>query len=1123
VSIRFCNDFVGVDNAQADGFPCNGWAVGEDESADRRMNQALKSIKNLLLFLAVAMGFAMCMWVLAWLVRPSLSDRPFSYTPQQVADAVKARDVRFDREHTPTLYRHIHVDPKGEAPMLADLVREGQLPPVQERMPRDPAVMEGVDGIGKYGGTWLRFANAPNDVIDTVPLRLAGANMMRWSPLGYPIEPHIAKSVEPSADMKEWTITLREGMRWSDGEPYTTDDVMFFWEHEANDRRVLPAMPQWLLVGGKAGRIERIDLYHFKIIYPEPYPLMREMLAQNKDMCDSPAHYLRRFHPDDSIADVKLRDELMKAYKMPSPRSLYLFLRQANNPEHPRLWPWVYRTYRPNSPQVFVRNPYYFVVDTAGNQLPYLDRLQMEIQDPKMLALNASQGGASMQDRHMRWSDYTELMSRRQDFGTEIYHWYSALRSMWVINPNLNRRVDPDEPETKWKAQLLSDRRFRQALSIAVNRQEIIKAEYSGVGEPSQVAPGPESRFSHERVAKAFTEYDPARANQILDELGLTKRDIEGYRTFPDGSRMVWYLDFTNFTGMGPGQFVVDDWGAVGVRCILRERYRPLFYAEKDGMNFDFNVWTGESDIMPLVYPRYFLPLNSESFYSVGWGKWYMRGGFYDSPQSHGNGSLPIPKDSPMYEAVATYEKALRATNFDEQKRLMDHVMDIAAENTWSISISTPPPQVVVVKKGFKNVPRNALCGVIFWTPSNAGIETYYQEHPLESPGAIAEAKASILHVTPRPGTPSKTVARANWVGTVLRIAVVSIVALLLLMAALRHPFLGRRLLIMVPTLLVVSVAVFVIIRLPPGDYLSTKIIQLEEGGEDPLVPSIKDLKEMYHYDDPQWKQYLRWIGVLWFYTHDASDTGLLQGNMGLSMETHQPVNSMVGDTILLTVVLSLGTILFTWAVALPIGIYSAVKQYSMSDYALTLIGFLGMSAPAFLLALVLTTWAGVSGLFSQQFSAQPEWNWPKFVDLMHHIWIPVVVIGVGGTAGMIRVMRANLLDELKKPYVITAMAKGVRPMKLLMKYPVRMALNPFISGIGALFPQLISGGAIVSIVLSLPTIGPLLLRALLNEDMYLAGSLLMLLSVLGVLGTLISDLLLLWLDPRIRFEGGTR
>jgi ABC-type dipeptide/oligopeptide/nickel transport system permease component len=238
-------------------------------------------------------------------------------------------------------------------------------------------------------------------------------------------------------------------------------------------------------------------------------------------------------------------------------------------------------------------------------------------------------------------------------------------------------------------------------------------------------------------------------------------------------------------------------------------------------------------------------------------------------------------------------------------------------------------------------------------------------------------------------------------------------------------------------------------------------------------------------------------------------------------MESAQEVNEIVGDRILLTFCISLGTILFTWAVAVPIGIYSAVRQYSLFDYVLTFIGFVGMCVPPFLLALVLMAAAGVSGLFSAEYAAQPEWTWGKVVDLLRHIWIPIVVLGVGGTAGMIRVMRANLLDELRKPYVITARAKGVRPVRLLFKYPVRLALNPFVSGIGSLFPTLVSGGAIVAMVLALPTVGPLLLEALFSEDMYLAGSMLMVLSLLGVLGTLVSDLLLLWLDPRIRFQGG--
>jgi ABC-type dipeptide/oligopeptide/nickel transport system permease component len=272
--------------------------------------------------------------------------------------------------------------------------------------------------------------------------------------------------------------------------------------------------------------------------------------------------------------------------------------------------------------------------------------------------------------------------------------------------------------------------------------------------------------------------------------------------------------------------------------------------------------------------------------------------------------------------------------------------------------------------------------------------------------------------------------------------------------------------------------------------------------------------------------RYFRWMGVHWFVTFDSADRGLIQGSLGRSMEDTRRVNDVVGDRILLTIIISVLTVLFTWAMAIPIGIYSAVRQYSLGDYVFTLIGFIGMCIPNFLLALILMYLsarffdAQVSGLFSPEFAGQPEWTWAKFVDLMKHVWVPVIVLGTAGTAWMIRVMRGNLLDELRKPYVVTARAKGVRPMKLLFKYPVRLALNPFISGIGSIFPQLVSGGAIVAIVLSLPMIGPLLLSALMTQDMYLAGSMLMVLSLLTVFGTLVSDLLLMWIDPRIRMGG---
>jgi len=318
-------------------------------------------------------------------------------------------------------------------------------------------------------------------------------------------------------------------------------------------------------------------------------------------------------------------------------------------------------------------------------------------------------------------------------------------------------------------------------------------------------------------------------------------------------------------------------------------------------------------------------------------------------------------------------------------------------------------------------------------------------------------------------------------------------------------------------------------VQLPPGDFVETRIARLEMQGTADNTELAADLRREFHLDEPMVKRYARWMGLMWFTSFRAADTGLLQGNLGQSMEHEKSVNDVIGDRVVLTVLVSVATVIFAWALAVPMGLYSAVRQYSPGDYGFTLLAFLGISVPPFLLALVLMylakRWLGLSigGLFSPEFAASQGWTWARFIDLLKHLWLPVFVLGIGSAAGMMRLMRANLLDELKKPYVMTARAKGVRPLRLLLKYPLRLALNPFISGLGALFPQLISGGAIVAMVLSLPMIGPVLLDSLLAEDVYLAGSMLMLLTLLGIVGTLISDLLLLWVDPRIRIGENAR
>ncbi len=328
--------------------------------------------------------------------------------------------------------------------------------------------------------------------------------------------------------------------------------------------------------------------------------------------------------------------------------------------------------------------------------------------------------------------------------------------------------------------------------------------------------------------------------------------------------------------------------------------------------------------------------------------------------------------------------------------------------------------------------------------------------------------------------------------------------------------YIAHRLLVMIPTLLAISAIVFLIIQLPPGDYFTTYINELQSQGETVSKERMDFLREQYGFDRSPVEQYFVWL------------FGMLQGDFGYSFEYNLPVSDVVGDRLLLSFIVSFTTIIFTWLIAFPIGVYSAVRQYSWGDYSLTFLGFLGLATPNFLLALVLQWLAhsyfgtSIGGLMDPHFLDE-SWSLAKVGSVLEHLWIPIIVIGTSGTAGMIRRLRANLLDELHKQYVVTARSKGLHPFKLLVKYPLRVALNPFIADIGNLLPQVISGAAIVSVVLSLPTTGPMLLSALQSQDMFLAGSFLMFLAMLTVVGTLLSDLALAMLDPRIRLSGGAQ
>lgn len=326
-----------------------------------------------------------------------------------------------------------------------------------------------------------------------------------------------------------------------------------------------------------------------------------------------------------------------------------------------------------------------------------------------------------------------------------------------------------------------------------------------------------------------------------------------------------------------------------------------------------------------------------------------------------------------------------------------------------------------------------------------------------------------------------------------------------------------RRIFILVPLLAIVSIIAFVIIQLPPGDFLSMEVMRLRASGTHVADEQINLLRIQYGLDKSLPEQYLIWIGGI-----------VTRGDFGTSLQLNRKVGEILAERIPLTALVTILTTILVWLIAIPIGVYSATHQYSIFDYLWTFVGFIGLATPGFLVALIFM-WIAFSkfgitaiGLVSVQYESAP-WTIDKIIDMLKHIWVPIVILTLGGTAGLIRTMRSMMLDELNKQYVITARAKGLKETKLLLKYPVRTALNPVTSTIGWMLPGLISGEVLVSYVLNIPTTGPVLMKALLNQDMYLAGSIVFILSCLTVVGTLVSDILLVWLDPRIRYEGGAR
>lgn len=601
----------------------------------------------------------------------------------------------------------------NEAPMLADLVKEGKLPPVDKRLPQEPLVVTPVEEIGQYGGIWRRAAVGVNDV-GIINSRITYENLVRWSADGKKVIPNVATKWAVSDGGKTFTIYLRKGIKWSDGHPFTADDIIFWYKEVILNKDLTPTFPTWLTVDGKPGKVEKIDDYTVVFKFDAPYGLFMQMLAGPNALAitQHPAHYLKQFH-----INYVSKEELEKKVKEAGFQlwhQLYWNKQSWQNPDCPRIWAWVVTTPPPSPTVIATRNPYYWKIDTAGNQLPYIDKIRFDIvENVEVLNMKAMAGEIDMQFRHIVWTNYTLFMENREKGNYRILKWTSAEGSNALLMPNLNHK----DPVLR---KLFENIDFRRALSLAINREEINQIAYLGMGKPRQAAVIPQSPYYKEEYEKAYAEYNPTKANQLLDKIGLTKRDKDGFRLRPDGKTLTVTIEYAPL--FGPWTDVVTMvkkyWESVGIKTLLKEESRDLFTTRAQAGELDIGIWTMDRCFTPLIEPLYWLPgmpsgtpPNNANEY---W-RWYRTGGK--------EGEKP-PED--IVKVYQLYDKAKSTPNELARTNYAHEIMRLNAKNLWVIGIVGNLPQIVIVKNNFRNVPENAIQDWLQLTEGNTFPEQYF-------------------------------------------------------------------------------------------------------------------------------------------------------------------------------------------------------------------------------------------------------------------------------------------------------------------------------------------------------------------------------------------------------------
>lgn len=596
-----------------------------------------------------------------------------------------------------------------EAPSLAELVQQKKLPPVKERLPKEPLVIVPVEEVGQYGGTWRRVAIGISDcgIIDT---RLSGEGLVRTNVDGTQIVPNIAKKWEISDEGKTYTFYLRSGMKWSDGAPFTADDIIFWYKDIILNKELTPVVPSWLTTEGKPVIVEKINDYTVRFRFQKPNGIFLWQLCYDGIYSKpfAPFHYLKQFHPNYTSIE-----ELNKKAKEAGFDAWYRYFSNRNswqNTDRPVLWAW--KVSQVTSTRVICeRNPYYWKVDIAGNQLPYIDRIIFDIvQNTEMVNMKALSGEIDMQLRHIYLSNYTLFMENRNKGDYRVLMWDTAAGS----DPMLYVTQTVEDPILR---KIFQDVRFRQALSLAINREEINQLCYFGLGKPRQASIISQSPYYDAEWEKAYTEYDLKKANDLLDTMGLSKRDKDGYRLRPDGKTLAITLEYCSFPGATTNdvmELIAKYWEKLGIKVALKLIDRSLWNTRMNANQLEASAWCLDKSMNPLLNITWYVLVSAQQW-APAWGTWIATGG---------KSGIEPPED--IKKISALWEKAKVTTNRVLRDRYIKEIFNIHKKNIWMIGTVGELPQPVIVKNNFRNVPERVISDDSLFTPANAHPEQFF-------------------------------------------------------------------------------------------------------------------------------------------------------------------------------------------------------------------------------------------------------------------------------------------------------------------------------------------------------------------------------------------------------------